>query len=76
MTGLKRSVNPMPDLIHPALAGRGLTTAYEVRPDYRRNDYLGWIARAKRPGTRRKRLNQMLDELQRGGVYMNMAWRG
>ncbi len=50
--------------------------AYEARPDYQKNDYLGWIARAKRDDTRQKRLDQMLDELQRGGVYMKMAWHG
>ena len=76
MTGLKRPLNPMPDLIHAALVERGPTTACEARPDYQKNDYLGWIARAKRPDTRQKRLDQMLDELQRGGVYMNMVWRG
>ncbi|RNJ46427.1 hypothetical protein B5V01_31755 [Mesorhizobium erdmanii] len=76
MTRLKRPLNPMPDLIHAAPVERGLTTAYEVRPDYQKNDYLGWIARTKRPDTRQKRLDQMLDELQRGGVYMNMVWRG
>ncbi|MBZ9748039.1 YdeI/OmpD-associated family protein [Mesorhizobium sp. CO1-1-7] len=37
---------------------------------------MGWIGRAKRPDTRRKRLDQMLDELERGGVYMNMVWHG
>jgi hypothetical protein len=35
---------------------------------------VGWILRAKREATRRKRLEQMLDELQRGGVYMGMRW--
>lgn len=66
----------MTDTVRAALVERGLTTACEARPDYRRNDYLGWIRRAKRPDTRRKRLDQMLDELQRGGVYMNMVWHG
>jgi uncharacterized protein YdeI (YjbR/CyaY-like superfamily) len=50
--------------------------AYDARPAYQRNDYLGWIAQAKREETKAKRLAQMLDELERGGVYMNMAWRG
>lgn len=76
MTGLKRALNPMPDLIHAVLTERGLMRAYEARPDYQKNDYLGWIARAKRPDTRQKRLDQMLNELQSGDVYMNMAWRG
>ncbi|PZV33704.1 YdeI/OmpD-associated family protein [Mesorhizobium kowhaii] len=76
MTGLKRTLNPMPDDVSAVLVERGLITAYEARPDYQKNDYLGWISRTRRPDTRQKRLDQMLDELQRGGVYMNMAWRG
>ncbi|UVK40518.1 YdeI/OmpD-associated family protein [Mesorhizobium sp. AR10] len=76
MTRLKRALNPMPDDIRTALAERGLMLAYEARPDYQKNDYLGWIARAKRPETKQKRLDQMLDELQRSGIYMNMVWHG
>ncbi|MFD1986078.1 YdeI/OmpD-associated family protein [Mesorhizobium newzealandense] len=76
MTGLKRALNPMPDDVRAALTERGLMTVYEARPDDQKNDYLGWIGRAKRPDTWRKQLDQMLDELQRGGVYRNMAWRG
>jgi uncharacterized protein YdeI (YjbR/CyaY-like superfamily) len=66
----------MPENVRAALKKRGLTAAYEARPDYQRNDYLSWIAQAKREETKDKRLAQMLDELERGGVYMNMAWRG
>lgn len=66
----------MPDDIRAILDQRGLSAAYAARPDYQKNDYLGWISRAKREETRLKRLNQMLDELKRGGVYMNMVWRG
>ncbi|MBX3527487.1 MAG: YdeI/OmpD-associated family protein [Rhodoblastus sp.] len=73
---LTRKLNPMPPEIERALANRGLGKAYAERPDYQRNDYLGWIARAKLPATRQKRLDQMLDELERGGVYMNMNWGG
>jgi uncharacterized protein YdeI (YjbR/CyaY-like superfamily) len=69
---LTRDIQPMPDDVREALEQRGLTADYEARPAYQRNDYLAWIARAKRPETRRKRLEQMLDELARGGVYMNM----
>ncbi|RWM08820.1 MAG: hypothetical protein E5X74_13115 [Mesorhizobium sp.] len=76
MSRLKRALNSMPEDVRAVLAERGLTAAYDARPDYQRNDYLGWIARAKRPETRQKRLDQMLDELALGGVYMNMAWRG
>jgi len=49
--------------------------AYRARPPYQRNDYLGWIDRAKRPQTKARRLQQMLDELEQGDVYMKMAWR-
>lgn len=76
MTTLIRALNPMPDDIRTILDQSGLGAAYAARPDYQKNDYLGWISRAKREETRLKRLNQMLDELKRGGVYMNMAWRG
>lgn len=66
----------MPDAVHAALKQRGLMAAYDARPAYQRNDYLGWIAQAKREETKARRLAKMLDELERGGVYMNMAWRG
>ncbi len=71
---LTRQVNPMPPTIRAALEARGLWEAYHARPAYQQNDYLGWIERAKRPETRQKRLNQMLDELEKGGVYMRMKW--
>jgi uncharacterized protein YdeI (YjbR/CyaY-like superfamily) len=76
MTGLKRRSQLMPDAVRAALEQRGLTAAYDARPAYQRNDYLGWIAQAKREESKAKRLAQMLDELERGGVYMKMAWRG
>ena len=63
---------PMPDFIKESLEDRGLMNAYNERPAYQRNDYLGWIGRAKKPETILKRLHQMLDELERGGVYMKM----
>jgi uncharacterized protein YdeI (YjbR/CyaY-like superfamily) len=49
--------------------------AYYERPPYQRNDYIGWINRAKRDETKQKRLNQMLDELEKGNVYMKMEWK-
>ena len=72
---LKREIQPMQDDVHEALVQRGLTAEYEARPAYQRNDYLGWIARARRESTRQKRLQQMLEELAAGGVYMNMPHR-
>ncbi|HEU0053322.1 MAG TPA: YdeI/OmpD-associated family protein [Longimicrobium sp.] len=64
----------MPDDVREALEERGAMDAYRARPPYQRNDYLGWIARAKLPATRARRLAQMLDELAAGDVYMKMAW--
>ncbi len=46
---------------------------YEQRPPYQQNDYIGWIERAKREETKDKRLSQMLEELETGGVYMKMS---
>jgi uncharacterized protein YdeI (YjbR/CyaY-like superfamily) len=66
----------MPAFVREALEAKGLTAAYAARPPYQRNDYLGWIARAKLPATQQKRLAQMLDELKRGDVYMKMDWQG
>ena len=73
---LKRDLQPMPDFVSRALDGRGLRQRYAERPPYQRNDYLGWINRAKRMETKLRRLEQMLDELEAGDRYMNMAWSG
>jgi len=72
---LKRAIQPMPANVRAALRKRDLLAAYRERPAYQQNDYLLWIANAKREETRTKRLEQMLDELDRGDVYMNMRWR-
>ena len=69
---LKRPRYPMPDFVKQALDEKGLMEAYHKRPAYQQNDYVGWINRAKRQETKEKRLRQMLEELERGGVYMNM----
>ena len=69
---MARPTQPMPDDVRAELIDRGLMDDYERRPFYQRNDYLGWIARAKQLETRRRRIEQMLDELDRGGVYMKM----
>ena len=73
-SNLTRPINPMPDFVREALRSDDLMDAYDARPDYQRNDYIGWIMRAKRDETRQNRLNQMLDELRQGDVYMHMAW--
>jgi len=72
---LSRPIQPMPEFVLEALEERGLLNAYRARPAYQQNDYLSWITRAKRHDTQVKRLQQMLDELARGDVYMKMAWK-
>ena len=72
---MKRPANPMPEFVAQALEAEGLKGAFDLRPWYQRNDYLGWIMRAKRDATKVRRLQQMLDELRAGDAYMNMAWR-
>lgn len=68
----RRPTQPMPDDIRDVLGEHGLAADYAQRPFYQRNDYLAWIGRAVKPETRRKRIDQMLDELAAGGVYMGM----
>jgi uncharacterized protein YdeI (YjbR/CyaY-like superfamily) len=74
VTTLKRALNPMPANVRKALQKHGLMEAYNARPPYQRNDYIGWITRAKLTATQEKRLNQMLEELKRGNRYMKMVW--
>ena len=69
---LKHPRYPMPDFIRAALDERGLMVTYHARPPYQKNDYIGWITRAKRKETKEKRINQMLDELKQGDIYMKM----
>lgn len=75
-SNLKRPRHPMPDFVKRALEERDLMADYKERPAYQQNDYMGWINRAKRQETKEKRLHQMLDELEVGGVYMNMEHPG
>ncbi len=72
-SGLKRPKYPMPEFVKQALEERGLMDEYRERPAYQQNDYIGWINGAKLQETKDKRLLQMLDELEVGGVYMKMA---
>lgn len=72
---LRRPIYQMPPEIKTALQQAGVTAEYKSRPAYQQNDYIGWITRARREETRRKRLDQMLRELKRGGVYMGMKWK-
>ena len=69
---VRRKLYEMPADVKLALEQRALRADFDHRPAYQRNDYIGWITRAVRPEIRLKRLNQMLDELEKGGVYMRM----
>ena len=71
-SSLTRPRHRMPDFVRRALEVRGLMEDDKARPPYQQNDYIGWITRAKRQSNKEKRLEQMLDELEMGGVYMNM----
>lgn len=69
---------PMPDFIRQALNERSLMDAYQSRPPYQQNDYIGTlcVTRDKLAETKQERLHQMLDELEGGKLYMNMKWTG
>ncbi len=71
----RRERHPMPADVLALLRETGRLDDYAARPPYQQNDYLGWIGRAKSPATRERRIAQMLDELERGGVYMGMDHR-
>jgi hypothetical protein len=72
---LTRPLHPVPDSVKNVLVSRGLLDAYNRRPPYQRNDYIGWITRAKGENPRKKRLAQMLDELAAGNCYMGMRYK-
>lgn len=69
---LKRDRHLMPAFVRKALEEEGLMRDYLDRPRYQQNDYIGWINQAKLEATKQRRLQQMLDELEQGGVYMRM----
>ena len=71
-SNLSRPKHPIPEFVRKALKKQGLMDDYKARPAYKQNDYIGWINRARRQVTKERRLNQMIEELERGGVYMNM----
>jgi len=73
---MTRDIYEMPRDVHDALSKAKVMDMYRSRPAYQQNDYVGWITRAKLPATRQKRIQQMLDELGSGGVYMKMRWNG
>lgn len=64
----------MPEYVKEALLREKVMQLYQSRPPYQQNDYIGWITRAAQEETKRNRINQMIDELKRGNVYMKMKW--
>jgi uncharacterized protein YdeI (YjbR/CyaY-like superfamily) len=72
---IERSHYPMPANVRKALTGSKVMSKYKLRPPYQQNDYIGWIKRAKLPATKRRRVYQMIAELKKGNVYMNMKWK-
>ena len=66
----------MPGDVQEAITSSGLQQEYDSRPPYQRNDYIGWITKAKRTDTRQKSIEQMLSEVRVGNVYMKMSWSG
>ena len=71
--GQKREL-VMPGMVKNALAARNLVDAFRSRPEYQQLDYMDWIEKAKLNDAKRTRLNQMLDELEKGNVYMGEPW--
>ena len=69
---MKRKRYDMPKYIEERLLSSGVMEDYLQRLAYQRNDYIGWIERAKREETKKMRIMQMLEELKTGGVYMKM----
>ena len=54
---------------------RGIARQHGEDPDKLVDVYIDLINRAVRAETTARRLAQMLDELERGDLYMGMAWR-
>jgi hypothetical protein len=68
------SSQPMPGNVSGALAKKNLMDAFRARPDYQQNGYLKWIATASGPAAKQQRLDQMLDELHKGGLFQGEPW--
>jgi uncharacterized protein YdeI (YjbR/CyaY-like superfamily) len=65
---------PMPGHVRAALQKRKLMEAFDARPAYQRDEYLKWMSSAAGPAAKQKRLDQMLDELENGGVFKGEPW--
>ena len=73
--GRQQPTHAMPDFVRRAIDARKLMPAFEARPAEQREEYLAWITGAEKSATQGRRLNQMLDELERGDRFMSATWR-
>ncbi len=64
----------MPFDVKALLIEENLMDAYQKRPPYQQNDYIGWIIKAKMQETREKRIHQMIEELRNNNKYMGMDY--
>lgn len=60
----------LPEDIKRALETNHVRADFDARPAHQKSEYIAWITRAKEPNLRAKRLKQMLQELDHGGVFM------
>ena len=65
---------PMPGNVRVALEKRNLMEVYLARPPYQKDDYLKGIALAVGATAKQKRLDQMLDDLEKGNSYKGEPW--
>ena len=71
---LNKAPQPMPGNVRGALAKNNLMDAFRARPAYQQDDYLKWITTAIGPAEKHRRLAQMLEELEKGGVFKGAPW--
>ncbi|HEY5923258.1 MAG TPA: YdeI/OmpD-associated family protein [Kofleriaceae bacterium] len=71
--GLQRAL-VVPGFVRSALDARKLMDAFIARPEYQKTEYMQWIDKAPLMAGKRKRLDQMLDELEKGNAYMGKPW--
>src|SRR4051812_43556158 len=65
---------PMPGQVKGALAKRNLLDTYIARPQYQKDDYLKWVAAAAGPTEKQKRIDQLVDEIEKGNVFKGEPW--
>lgn len=56
------------------LTEKGLSDEFRNRPYYQQSGWIRWIESAKQSETKKRRIKQMLDELEAGNLYMKMPW--